>query len=117
MAVISKTNVNVTAPVTMAVTTLGASDTFVYDRNKAASILILRNATGGSLSPVITGADAVDGFLPGYGAVDVAGGYAGFGSIGAGVAKVVDLKAADGWLKGTITVTSGSGIVASLLEY
>jgi hypothetical protein len=117
MAVITKTNAQANAPVTVNATTLGASDTFVYDASKAVSLLILRNATAGSLSPVITGSAAVAPYVPGYGTASVAGGYTGFGAIAAGATKVLDLKAADVWLKGTITVTSGSGIIANLVEY
>jgi len=116
MAVIAKTNAKSTGPVAVSSTTLGASDTFVYDSSKM-SLLTLRNPTGGALSPIITGSAATDGFLPKFGVVSVAGGYPGFGSIAAGAVKTLDLSAIAGWLEGTLTITSGSGLIATLTEY
>lgn len=116
MAVITKTNGNITTPATLAVTTLVASDTFTYDNSKK-TFLILRNATAGALSPVITGSTATAPYVPGYGTASVAGGYLGFGSIAAGATKVIELDAIKTWLSGTLTITLGVGIIASILEY
>ena len=53
--------------------------------------------------------------VQGIGTVDVSGGYA-VGSIAAGAAKVVPLDSIAAYLKGTIAVTGGTGLVAVLLN-
>lgn len=116
MAVLTKTNVNATAPVVVTLNTLTASDTFTYDAAKK-TFLVLRNATAGALSPVITGSGATAPFVPGYGSASIAGGYTGFGSIAAGAAKAIELTNLNVWLQGTITITGGAGIIAEFLEY
>jgi len=117
MAVITKTNMQTVGVVVPASTTLSASDTFVYDPGKRA-FLELRNATAGALSPIITGSANVPVFVNGYGNAPVAGGYAGIGSIAATTGRaVIDLANIDQWLKGTITVTAGSGLIATIYEF
>jgi hypothetical protein len=115
MAVITPTNLNSTTPVTLATTTLGASDTFAYTQGRT-RYLILRNATGGALTPNIDGTGATNVFVPGVGAVDTSAGYT-FPSIGAGVTRVIDLEMIREYLRGSIVVTGGDGIVASILEF
>jgi len=117
MATITPTSLS--GPGVRAVTelTLGASDTFVYDSGKPNSLLYLRNPTGGALSPTITGSTASASItVSGYGVVSAAGGYA-VGSIAAGGARVIPLDTIKLYLDGTITITGGSGIVASFLQY
>jgi len=112
MPAITATKISSTGVVTATETTLNATDSFVYTAG-ASKYLILRNPTGGALSPVIDGDGATSEYLPGVGSVTTSGGYA-VGSISAGAVKVIDLDAIKSYLKGTIAVTSGTGLVAIL---
>lgn len=97
-------------------TTLTASDTLAYDPGITGSILVLRNPTGGALSPTITGSQAPSVIpVAGYGNVSAAGGLA-VGSIAAGAARVVPLDSIKQYLLGTVTITGGTGLVASFLQ-
>jgi len=93
-------------------TTLNGSDTLTYKRN---AILILSNPTGGALSPTIDGDGGTTISVQGLGVVNVAAGYA-VGSIGAGDVVAIQLNSINEYLRGTIAVTSGTGLVATLLE-
>lgn len=116
MATITATALGITA-VTVTETTLdGSSDTFTFDAAKN-PILILSNPTGDALSPVIDGDGSTTVFCQGVGSIDVSGGYDGFGSIAAGAVKAVRLVAGKEYLKGTIAITGGTGLVAQLLEF
>lgn len=114
MAVITPTNPASLSPVTITKTTLGASDTFAYTRGKT-KYLILDNVTAGALTPNIDGDGATSEYLPGVGSVSTSSGYT-FASIAAGVTVILDLDAIRAYLKGTITVTGGTGIEAAILE-
>lgn len=115
MATITATNIAATGRVTLTQTTLDASsDTFTFNSGKS-QILILDNVTGGAISPVIDGDGGTTVDVPGIGAVDVSGGYA-VGSIAAGAAVAIHLNTVREYLRGTIAITSGSGLVATLLE-
>ena len=115
MAVITATNGQGTGRVTVAETTLGASDSFVYT---AASnpVLTLRNPTGGALTVTIDGDGATTIPVRGVGAVDISGGYS-TGSIAAGAATTILLSTIERYLTGVIEVTGGTGIVATLTNY
>lgn len=116
MAVITPTKIASGAGrVTLSVTTLGASDTFVYT-NGVTRYLLLRNGTAGALTPIIDGDGAVSEYLPGVGSVSTSSGYS-VGSIAAGATVTVDLDAIRSYLKGVITITGGVGISASVLEF
>lgn len=95
-------------------TLTGTSDTFTY-REGTGQILILRNDTAGALSPVIDGAGGTTVNAPGLGVVSVASGYS-VGSIAAGAAVSIPLDSISKYLQGVITITSGTGLVASLLR-
>ena len=97
------------------ITTLGASDTFVFDRNKA-QILILNNVTGGGLTPNIDGDGGSNVSVDGIGDVDVSSGLT-LASIGAGASVAIPLKTISGYLSGVIAMTGGTGIEAQLLEF
>jgi hypothetical protein len=117
MAVIAKTSMASTGIVTVLNTTLSASDTFVYDPAKR-GFLVLVNTTAGALSPVITGSTNAPVYVAGYGNAPIAGGYTGIGAIGATTGRVViELANIAQWLNGTITVTSGSGLTATIYEF
>ena len=97
-------------------TTLTASDTLAYDATKSCSILVLRNPTGGALSPTITGSTAPSTIpVSGYGNVSAAAGLA-VGSIAAGAARVIPLDTIQKYLSGTVTITGGTGLVAAFLQ-
>lgn len=110
MAVIAQTALGA-GKVTAAQTTLGASDTLLYNGERM--VLTLRNATAGALTPTITGSTATTLPVPGYGSVSVAGGYA-VGSLAAGAVVAIPLDSIKAYLKGVITVTGGTGIIATL---
>lgn len=114
MATITPTSLTSIAPVTVTETTLTGTDDFIYNAAKT-QLLILNNGTGGPLAPNITGDAATTQYVAGIGNVDVSGGYD-FASIADGDVVVLDLADIKGYLAGDITVTGGTGIVASLLE-
>lgn len=116
MAVIAKTTVQGSGELEMTVTTLGASDTFVYTEGKNAT-LILDNVSGGPLTPNIDGdaASATYG-CPGVEDKDLTGGYT-TASIADGEKWIIPLDSIKAYLKGTITVTGGDAMEASILEY
>jgi hypothetical protein len=96
-------------------TTLNGTDSLVYDQSKT-PILVLRNPTAGALSPVIDGNGGTTVNVNGIGVVDVSGGYA-VGAIAAGEAVAIPLVTIREYLQGTIAITGGTGLVASLLEH
>lgn len=95
-------------------TTLNGTDSFVY-RPGARAILELNNPTGAPISPTIDGDGGTTVPVAGVGAVSVASGYA-VGSIAAGATVAIPLDTISAYLQGTIAITSGSGLVAQLLE-
>jgi hypothetical protein len=115
MAVITQTTVTgVNAPVTIASTTLGASDTLVYTSG-GHQLLILENTTGGSLTATITGSTAGTISPSGLGGtVSVASGFA--ITVAAGASKVIALDKISAYLSGTITVTGAATMTAKLLK-
>lgn len=116
MATITATSMTGSGKRTLTETTLtGTADTFTYDASKN-QILVLRNPTGGGLSPTIDGAGSTVVPVVGLGSVDVSTGYA-VGSIGAGAAVTIPLNTISAYLVGAIAITSGTGLVASLMEY
>ena len=117
MAALTATSVRNGGVIATVENTLTASDTFVYDPNIAGSVLILRNGTAGALSPVITGSQA-NAALPvaGFGPVNASAGLT-VGSIPAGQTRVIPLDSRREYLAGAITITSGVGLTATLLNY
>lgn len=116
MATIAKTNMQGFGQRTLTETTLtGTADTFVFvtARNP---VLVLRNATGGALTPTIDGAGGTTVPVAGVGNVDVSGGYA-VGSIAAGAVKAIPLNTISAFLQGAIAITGGTGLVASIMEF
>lgn len=100
----------------MTETTMTASDTLAYDKGSPGSVLVLRNPTGGALSPVITGSLANTAIpVARYGTVSAAS-YA-VGSIAAGAARVIPLDTIGEYLEGNVTITGGTGLVAAFLRY
>lgn len=100
---------------TVTQTTLNGSDSLTYNSDRRA-VLTLRNPTAGALSPVIDGDGGTTVPVAGIGNVSVSSGYA-VGSIAAGAAVVIPLDTIKEYLRGTIAITSGSGLVATLYEF
>lgn len=99
---------------TVILTTLGASDYFEY-RKGTGQLLILRNPTGGTLSPLIDGADGVSVVIPGRGRIGVATGYAAF-PITTLQTKLIWLDTIPGYMIGNVVITSGAGLLAGLIN-
>lgn len=115
MATITETAINGLGVAAMTMVTLtGTADTFTF-RQGTGQILVLRNATGGALSPIIDGDGGASVPVDGLGMVSVASGYP-VGSIAAGAAAVIPLDTIFQYLQGAIAITGGTGIVASLLR-
>ena len=111
MATITATSLSGSGSRAVTITTLGASDTFTY---VVGSTLILNNVTAGALTPNIDGDGGTTVSVRGVGSVDVSGGYT-TPSIPAGGYAAIPLDSISEYLKGTITVTGGDGIEASIL--
>lgn len=91
----------------------GTDDTFTYVES-ANPVLVLFNDTGGALTPIIDGASAPSALpIPGAGTVDLTGGYA-VGSIAAGASRAIPLVTIREFLRGTIEITGGTGLIATL---
>lgn len=113
MVAITATSLLGTPPKTVTEITLGASNTLTY---RPKSILLLRNATAGALTPIIDGAGGSTVPISGIGSVDVSSGFA-VGSVAAGAHVAIPLDGIFHFLKGAITLTGGTGMIAALLEY
>jgi len=114
MAVIAKTSVRPSGAVTVTRTTLTSSDTFVYDASRD-PVLILDNVTAGALTPNIDGDGGTTVNTPNLGAISVSNGYP-VPSIAAGACATIRLNTISSFLQGTVTITGGTGIRASILE-
>lgn len=116
MAAITATNINgALGANTVTRTTLGSSDTFTFNTSYN-PILILDNVTAGALTPNIDGSGGTTVPVKGLGSVDVSSGLT-LASIAAGACVAIQLNTIYEYLKGTVTITGGSGIKASLIEY
>lgn len=116
MATLNNTTLKAGGVITPTENTLTASDTLVWDQNTPGAILVLRNPTGGALSPTITGANANSAIpVPGYGNVSAAA--LAVGSIPAGQSRVIPLDSRREYLQGVITITGGTGLIATILHY
>lgn len=113
MSVIAPTNMQGAGSRALVKTTLTSSDSFVY---KQGSVLVLDNVTGGALTVNIDGSGGSVVPVKGVGDVSVAAGY-NTPAIAAGAAVVIPLDSISSYLKGTIAVTGGTGIKASLLQF
>lgn len=115
MAVIAATTGGGSGVRTVTETTLGASDTFVYNKGTGQQ-LQLRNITGGGLTVTITGSLSVLTTIPGGGTVAYQSGYS-TGAIAATTGHVIiPLDSIPDYLNGTVTVTGGTGIRASIIS-
>jgi len=116
MATIVATDIKGGGVKTITETTLtGTLDTFTY-KSGVNQTLVFRNATVGALTPVIDGAGSTTVSVNGIGSIDVSAGYS-IGSIAAGAVKSINTESIFEYLKGTIAITGGVGLVCTLLEY
>ena len=115
MAVIAATSMQGSGSRAVTVTTLGASDTFVFNPIRK-PVLVLNNITGGALTPNIDGAGGTTIGCVGVGDVDVSSGIT-FASIAAGDSVAVPLLSISAYLLGVVTLTGGDGIEAQILEF
>lgn len=115
MAEITATDMTGSGSRAVTVTTLGASDTFVFNTDKR-PVLYLNNVSGGALTPTIDGDGGTTTPCPGVGDIDVSAGLT-LSSIGIGDTVAIPLNSISAYLKGTITVTGGDAIEATLLEF
>jgi hypothetical protein len=113
MATITQTSaLDASDVVTLARTTLTASDTFTYVPG-AKQYLLLANNTGGSITATVNGSANTPINVQGYGSVATAGGKA--IAVPANTTMLVALDDISAFLKGTISVTGGTGLIASLI--
>lgn len=97
-------------------TTLNGTDSLVYN-SATRPVLVLRNPTAGALTPVIDGDGGTTVSVAGIGSVSVASGYS-VGSIAATTGIVaIPLDSISAYLQGTIAITGGTGLVATLMEF
>ncbi len=115
MAAIAATDMTGTDFRVVSVTVLSASDTITFDPSKK-PVLIFNNVTAGALTPLIDGDGGPTVACAGIPDVDVSGGLL-LASIGIGVTVAVTLSTIKGYLSGTITITGGLAIEATLLEF
>jgi len=115
MAVIAHTTLTGSGERDATITTLGASDTFVYTAGKN-QVLMLNNVTVGALTPLIDGAGGTTVAVAGIGDVSVAGGYQ-LASVAAGDYVLIPLDSINKYLQGTITLTGGDAMEATILGY
>lgn len=113
MAVITATTVNSNAPFNPTRTTLSASDTLAYVGN--GQELHLHNTTASPVVVTITGSTATTISPSGYGGtISVASGKA--ITVPASGNTVLYLDAIAAYLAGSVTVTGGVGVTATLLN-
>jgi hypothetical protein len=96
-------------------TTLNGTDSFTFNSTKN-PIMILRNPTTGALTATFVGSTATTVAFDGVPSVSIAAGYA-TTSIAATGVVAVPLNSIKEYLRGTLTITGGTGLVATLLEY
>jgi len=115
MATITKTTMSGAGAIAATITTLGASDTFVFDESKA-PVMILTNVTGGALTPLFDGDGGTTWPSTGIGNVDVSAGLT-LASIGAGDSVVISLNTIKAYLQGTIALTGATAMECQILEF
>lgn len=113
MPAITATSIFASGVLTLTETTLNGTDTFTYETG---DILTLRNPTVGALSPTIDGAGGTTWDAEGIGVITVSAGYA-VGSIGIGAARVIPLDSIRAYCQGAVSITGGTGLVASILRH
>lgn len=111
MATIAQTNTQTGAPVTLTRTTMTATDTLTYIPG-AKQTLILTNDTAGALTVNFTGSIKPTVPVTGYGSVATTAGKD--VAVGIGATVAVNLDDISYFLQGTVAITGGTGIKATL---
>lgn len=93
-------------------TTLNGTDSFTW---APGDILLLRNPTGGSITPTVDGDGGTTWASDGLGSVSVTAGLS-LGAIAAGAARAIETDSIRAYLQGTVAITSGTGLVAAILR-
>lgn len=114
MATIVPTTVNGASAAVVAVTTLTGSDPFVFNNAKT-NLMVLHNPTGAPIQPTLIGDAATTRPCAGVGNIDVSAGLQ-LASIAAGATASINLNNIVGYLSGNLTVESGTGLEAQLLQ-
>lgn len=114
MAALTPTTMQGSGQRTATVNTLTASDTFAYAMGTG-QILVLWNTTAGTITPTITGDTAFNFWGKDLGvAVGVTSGYP--VALNAGQMIALALDEARMWLSPGVTITTGTGLLAILLN-
>jgi hypothetical protein len=100
--------------VTETILTAGATNPLVYTPGTG-QVLTLRNPTAAALTPTIIGSGSVAQVVNRVGTVNYAAGYV-FAPIPAGGTRSIQLDQIPDWLAGTVNVTNGTGLAASLIN-
>jgi hypothetical protein len=115
MAAITATSTRVNGDFVVTETALGASDTLTYSSG-GRQLLILRNPTGASVAVTIDGSAGTTISPSGYGGtVSVASGKT--INVAAGATRCVNLDTISAFCQGTVAVTGGTGVYASILTF
>jgi hypothetical protein len=88
-----------------------SGNTFTYTPG---SILVLHNPTAGSLTPIVDGDGSTTAFAKGFGTITVSAGFS-LGAIAASAQILVPLDDIAQYLRGTVDITGGTGLAATLL--
>jgi len=115
MATLVSTDASGSGEAAVTETTMTASDTFTYVPG-GKQYLILRNASAGALTPNFLGDGVGTVSVKGAGNLDISAGYT-TASIGAGEVVAIRTSTIEKYLTGTIEITGGTDIEASLLQY
>lgn len=114
MATISQTSIGGKSSRAAAMTTMTSSDTLTYQAGTG-QILYLRNPTGGALTPVLNGSANTNAQVSGGPDVVTTGGLT-LAAVPATTGSVViPLDTIEAWIRGTITITGCTGMIAVLL--
>lgn len=97
-------------------TTLNGTDSFTFNSTKN-PIMILKNTTGAPITATFVGSTATTEAFEGIPSVSVAAGYATSPIAATTGVVAVPLNTIKAYLKGTLTITGGTGLTATLLEY
>lgn len=113
MATIAQTSVKGTnGAATLTRTTMTASDTLAYVPGSG-QVLVMANNTGAGITATFTGSVQPALNVPGYGGtVSVSAGKAVV--VGANSTVYLELDSISGFLQGTVTITGGTGLIATL---
>lgn len=119
MATLNPTNMSASGSHAITKLTLGASDSFTYNKTKNQK-LIINNITVGALTPNIVGSAPSSSYpVPGAGNKDLSGGYDFAAAIAADASAGIELNTVEHFLagSGTVTITNADGAEAMLLEF